>query len=81
VAVGVRVGGKGHVVLVLQPHQAGHRPRAAAIHADAAVVIDRHEAELRVDAAVDDFDRQAVLAGDRLPVVDRRPAERIDPEF
>ena len=43
VAVGVGVVAEGDVEPVLQLHQAGHRVGAGAVHADLAVVIDRHE--------------------------------------
>ena len=61
----------------LELHQPRHRVRAGAIHADFAVVIDRHERELRIELRIDDGDVQAVAIGDRLPVREGRSAERI----
>ena len=45
---------------VLELDQAGHRVGAGAVHADLAVVVDRHEPEGRVDRRVGDGDVQAV---------------------
>ena len=75
----VRVGvvGEGDAVLILQADQPGHRIGAGAVHADLAVVIDRHERERRIDLRVHHLDVQAVDFVDRLPVVHRRAAERV----
>ena len=49
VPVRVRIVGEGDAILVLQSDQPRHRVRAGAVHADHAVVIDRHEREGRID--------------------------------
>ena len=79
----VRVGvvGEGHVVLVLEADEPGHRVRAGAVHADLAVVIDGHEREGRIDLRVHDLDIQTVDFVDRLPVMHRRAAERVHPQL
>ena len=77
----VRVVGEGDAILVLEPDEPGHRVRAGAVHADLAVVIDRHEREGRIDRRVDDGDVEPVDGVDRLPVVHGRAAERIDAEL
>ena len=81
VPVGVRIVGEGDVILVLEPDQPGHRVGAGAVHADLAVVIDRHERKGRIDLRIDDRDVQAVDRVDRLPVMHRGAAERIDAEL
>ena len=77
----VGVVGEGDAVLVLEADQPGHRVGARAVHADLAVVIDRHEREGRIDRRVDDGDIEAVNVVDRLPVVHGRAAQRIDAEL
>ena len=61
-AVPVRVGvvGECDVILILEPDQPGHRVGAGAVHADLAVVIDRHERKGRIDLRIHDLDVQAV---------------------
>ena len=78
-AVPVRIGvvGEGHLVLVLEADEPGHRVRAGAVHADLAVVIDGHERKRRVDLRVHDVNVQAVNLVDRPPVVDRCAAQGI----
>ena len=49
-----------------------------AVHANLAVVIDRHERELRIDARIHHLDLQPVDLVDRRPIMDRRAAERIN---
>ena len=60
-----------------RPTSRGHRVGAGAVHADLAVVIDRHEGEGRVDRRVHDGDVQAVDGVDRLPVGRGGAAERV----
>ena len=48
--VGVGIVGEGDVEAILELDQPGHCPGAGAIHADFAVVIDRHERESRVNS-------------------------------
>ena len=81
VAVGVGIVAKGEVEAVLELDQARHRIGAGAIHADLAVVVERHESEGRVDRRIGDGDIQAVGVGDRLPVMDGRAAERVDAQL
>ena len=57
--------------------QRRHRVRRRAVHADLAVPVERHEPPRRVDERVDDGEVEAVALGDRRPVVDARPAERV----
>ena len=82
-AVPVRIGivGESNVELILQPHEPGHRIGAGTIHADLAVMIDRHEGEGRIDGGVDHGDVETIDSIDRLPVVDRGAAERIDAQL
>ena len=77
VAIRIRVAAKGNVELVLKPHQAGHRVRAGAVHADLPIVIHGHEAEGRVHARIHDGEIQTVAFLDRLPVVHGCPAQRV----
>ena len=53
-AVTIRIGivAESDAILLLEPDQARHRVGARAIHADLAVVIDRHEAKRRIDAGI-----------------------------
>ena len=51
VAIGIGIVAEGDAILVLQADQSGHRVGAGAIHANLAVVIDRHEGEGRIDAS------------------------------
>ena len=68
VPVRVRVIGKGEAILVLEADQPGHGIRAGAVHADLAIVIDRHEREGRVDGRVDDRNVHVVHDVNQLPV-------------
>ena len=79
VDVGVVAPGDGEAVL--QPDQPGHGEGARAVHADLAVVVERHEGKGRIDAGIDDLDVEPVALGDRLPVGDGGAAERIDADF
>jgi hypothetical protein len=76
--IGVRVVADGDVEPVLEPDQIRHRVRRRAVHADAAVVIERHEAERRVDDVVRHVDLEPVSFGNRQPQRHGRAAERID---
>ncbi len=78
VAVSVRVVAEGDVELVLELHQAGHRVRTGTVHADFAVVIHGHEAEARVNLRIHHRQVKAVALFDRLPVRQRRAAQRIN---
>src|SRR5262249_29114421 len=68
VPVGVRIVGKGDAILMPEAHEPRHRVRTRRIHADLAVVVDRHEREGRVDGRVRDHDVQVINGVDRLPV-------------
>ncbi len=57
VAVVVGVAGPGDVVFILVGDHAGHGVGAGAVHADAAVPVERHEAEGGVDVGVEDLER------------------------
>ena len=78
VAIGVGVVGERDVEAVLERDQPRHRVGRGAVHADLAVVVERHERERRVDSVVDDLEVEPVAARDRLPVRDARAAERVD---
>ena len=78
VPVVVGVAGKGDVVLVLEPDQPPHGVRRGRIHADAAVPVERHEAEPRVDLFADHGEIDAVALGDARPVVHAGAAQRVD---
>ena len=56
VAVVVGVGGQGDVEFFLVGDHAGHGVGAGAVHADAAVPVEGHEAEGGVDVGVEDFE-------------------------
>ena len=60
VPVGIGVVAEGEVEAVLELDQAGHRIGARAVHANLAVVVERHEPERRIDRRVGDGDIQAV---------------------
>ena len=55
-----------------------HRVRRRRIHADAAVPVERHEAEGRIDLVADDRQVEPVALGDARPVVHAGAAQRID---
>ena len=80
VAIGIGVVAEREVVLVFQGHERRHRVRRRAVHPDLAVVIERHESEGGIDLPVHDREVQSELGGDRIPVIEIRPAERIDAE-
>ncbi len=81
VAVVVGVGGPGDVVFVFVGDHAGHGVGAGAVHADAAVPVEGHEAEGGVDVGLRICNDGSVLFGDAGPVVDAGSAEGIDGEF
>ena len=78
VSIRVRIVGEGDPELILEPDEPRHRVGARRIHADLAVVVDRHERERRVDHRVDHGDVELVEEVDRLPVRSRSPTEWID---
>ena len=55
VAVVVGVAGPGYVEVVLVGDHGGHGVGAGAVHADAGVPVEGHEAEGRVDVGVEDL--------------------------
>ena len=79
-AVPVRVGivRKGETVLVLKSKETRHGIRARRIHADFAVMIDRHEREGGIDCPVGNDDVELMDGVDRLPVWAGCATERID---
>ena len=81
VPVNVGIVAPGDVETILQLDQAGHRIGAGAVHADLAVVVQRHEGKRRIDPRIYDLDIQAVFLGDWLPVRHRRAAKRIDADL
>ena len=76
--VDVSIIAPGNVEPVLERDQAGHRVRAGAIHADLAIVIERHEAKGRINLWIDDLDIQSVKLGNRLPVSNGGTTQGID---
>ena len=50
--IGIRIVGEGNLVLILESHKPSHSVRAGGVHADFAVMIDRHERERGVDGRV-----------------------------
>ena len=81
VAVAVGVIAKGDPVAVLESDKSGHGVGAGAVHADLAVVVDGHEGEAWVEAAIDNVDVEAVDAVDRVPAGQGCAAEGIDGEL
>ena len=81
VPVGVGIVGEGDLVAILEPDEPGHRIGAGTVHADLAVVIDRHEREGRIDLRIHDGDVQLVDRVDRLPIMHGGAAERVDGEL
>jgi hypothetical protein len=77
VPVRVRVIGEGDAVSVLEADQPRHRIWTRAVHADHAIMIDCHKGEGRVDLRIHDNYIKLVDGVDRLPIMDRGPAERI----
>ena len=69
VSVVVGVACKRDVEAILHSDQRLHRIGRGRVHADTAVPIDGHETERRIDRVVDDVEVQAVVFGDRCPVV------------
>ena len=66
---------------VLQADKAGHRINTGAVHANLAIVIDRHEGEGRIDGLVHHGQIQLVRRRDALPVIHTGAAERIDAQL
>ncbi len=81
VAVVVRVVAEGDVELILELHQAGHRVGRGAVHANLAVVIQRHEREGWVYPWVYHVQVESVGLGDRLPEAHARAAHGIDTDL
>src|SRR5918992_4429149 len=77
-AIGVGVVTGGNLKPFSETHEAGHRIGTRTIHPDLAVMIERHEAEGRIDPIVDKRQIETVALGDFLPVRKRRSAEWID---
>ena len=78
VPVGIGVAGDRDVEAVAVFDQAAHDVRRRAVHPDLAVVVERHEAEGRVDLSVYDLQVEPVPLLDRLEVGDRRATQRVD---
>ena len=68
VPVRIRVVGEREAVLIFESHQPGHRIGTRTIHADFAVMVDRHERERRIKFRIDDRDVQLINGIDRLPI-------------
>ena len=81
VAVRIRVIAKCELKLVFESHQTRHRVRTGAVHADLAVMVNRHERKRGIDARIDDFNVQSVGRVNGLPVRSGRAAQGIDPEL
>ncbi len=76
-AVGIGVVAEGEIEPVFEFDQAGHRIRAGTIHANLAIVVDRHESELRVSLVIYDGDIQSIPFGDRSPIPDAGPTQGV----
>src|SRR3569623_1717689 len=77
VPVMIGVAGKGNGEAILQADQALHGIGRGWIHAYAAVPVNRHEAEGRIDSIVHDREVQSISLGDRAPVMHAGPTQRI----
>ena len=75
--VGVGVVAGGDLIALPVGDQRGHRVGGTAIHPDLAVGVQGHEPPGRVDQGVDHRQFQVVPLGDRAPVVDAGPTQRI----
>ena len=73
--------GEGNVEFVAHADQPRHGIGRRAVHPDFAIPIDRHETKGRVDRVADDRCRDAITFDDRLPKMDARAAQRIDPNL
>src|ERR1035437_9654213 len=78
VAIVVRIAGERDVKPVLELDQPPHRPWGRWVGAYAAVPIERHETEGRIDDVAHHGEIYLVSLRDRRPVVDARASERID---
>src|ERR1019366_1614953 len=78
VAVVVGVAGECDVVAVLQIDQPLHRVCRGRVHADAAVPVQAHEGEGRIDLLADNGEVEPVTLDDPRPVVHAGAAQRID---
>src|SRR5882672_10808880 len=81
VPVVVRVAVESHVKLFFESDQAAHRIRRRWVHADAAIPIERHEPESRVDRLVHDGEVEAIALGNGMPVMDAGAAQGVDTEL
>ncbi len=79
--VRVRIVSEGDLILIFESDEPSHRIRAGAVHADLAVMIDRHEREGRIDCGIHHADVQFVNGVDRLPVRSGSATQRIDAEL
>ena len=81
VPVGIGVVGEGNIEFVAHPDQSSHGIGRRAVHPDFSIPIGRHESKCRVDHIANDRCRDAIPLDDRLPKVDARAAQRIDPDL
>src|ERR1700726_2036369 len=74
----IGVTGEGDIVAVLETDQAPHRVSRRWIHANAAVPVQGHEAERRVDLLADHGQIEPVALGDPGPVMNAGTAQWIN---
>ena len=77
VTVVIRVAGECHVELVAAGDQGLHREGRRGVHANAAIPVERHEAERGVDRFAHDRQIEPVTFGYPSPIVNAGAAERI----
>src|SRR2546428_6791455 len=81
VPVMVGIAGESHVELIFESDQAAHGIRRRGIHADAAVPVEGHGTESRVDTLVYHSQVQTIALGNGMPVMDACAAQRVDTEL
>ena len=79
--IGVRIVREGDAILILESYQPGHGIRAGGVHADLAIMIDRHERERGVDDRIHDDNVQVIDRVDRLPIRPGGTTERVYPQL
>ena len=75
----VGVAGESDVIFVLQPDQPSHRVGRGRVHANAAVPVQGHESESRIDLLAHHREVDPVAFGNPRPIVHAGAAQRIHP--
>ena len=81
VPIVIGIARKRDIELVLQADQALHGVGRRRVHADAAIPIERHEAEGGIDGVVDDGQIQSIAIADGSPIMHARATQRIDAQI